>query len=270
MTEAGRMAVCYKLILAYDGSCYSGWQSCNQGGSVEEALTTALNRLFGQPVPVEGASRTDAGVHARGQVAVVKAADARYTIERLMVSLNSLLAPSLRVCSIERSDPAFHPTIDAIAKEYRYTIDNAQAADPLTRSMSWHLHQPLDLNLMRQAAACLTGTHDFSCFCNQRKDMRYKDKERTIYAIEITEAPRRQIVFSIAGNSFLYKMARNMIGFLVSIGLKGESIELLDHLFERKDRRLAPMTAPAKGLVLEQIFYNKRELDSFLKRAHSQ
>ncbi|MCE5318270.1 MAG: tRNA pseudouridine synthase A [Parachlamydia sp.] len=178
-----------KLTVAYDGGNYLGWQKTQEGPSIEESLQRVLEQILQQPLPLQAASRTDAGVHAFGQVVNCLPESLRSTPERLRISLNSLLPEDIRILDVELAHDSFHPTLDCKEKEYHYWICNSAVQLPQHRFYSWHVHTPLDLIAMDRAAEQLAGTHDFAAFCNAIQETEYENTIRTVHAIELIRHP---------------------------------------------------------------------------------
>jgi tRNA pseudouridine38-40 synthase len=233
----------YKAILCYDGTCYYGWQETVTGPSIQEELKKALHRITGQTHTPEAASRTDRGVHARGQVIQFSLVNSQDPI-KLLRALNAVLPSDIRVLELVHQE--FHPTLDAIGKEYHYQLQLGPVHDPMTRLYAWHIHHDLDQKKMEQAMQDLIGTHDFTAFANEPE----KDPICTLESIEY-KADR----FVIRGNRFLYKMVRNLVGTLVYIGMDKLPPDSIPQILQSRDRKLAGITAPAHGLYLHQVFY---------------
>jgi tRNA pseudouridine38-40 synthase len=230
----------YKAVLSYDGTRYFGWQKTVTGPSIQEELEKALLRITQELVLPEAASRTDRGVHAEGQV-IQFALNRAWELHPLQRALNAVLPPDIRIRSLEYKQ--FHPTLDALGKEYHYRLTLSPVQLPMERLYAWHLHQPLDLVKMIDEAQDLLGTHDFSAFTNEEE----KDPICNLESITFTDR------FIIRGNRFLYKMVRNIVGTLIYVGL-GKLNSVKEILLSR-DRRRAGITAPALGLYLHRVFY---------------
>lgn len=233
----------YKAHILYDGTRYYGWQRTQSGSSIQEELETALYSITGESPEVEAASRTDRGVHAKDQVvqfSLVKCWDPNV----LLRALNARLPLDIRVQKLDFCD--FHPTLDAMGKEYRYRLCTDSVQLPMDALYSWHVYLPIDWDLMQKASVELLGTHDFSAFAN-RKD---KNSICTVRLIEIEPN-----LIKIQGDRFLYKMVRNLVGTLVYIGIGKLKKEDLSSILQSKDRKQAGITAPAHGLYLHQVFY---------------
>lgn len=243
-----------KLLVAYDGTNYLGWQKTRMGPSIEGSLQQTLERILQQPILLQAASRTDAGVHAEGQI-VNFIPNKKVDIGKLQHSLNSLLPSDIVVLKISEEREAFHPTLDAVEKEYRYMLCNGPAQLPQKRFYSWHYPGHLDIPLMREAAKALVGCYDFAAFCNVKKNAHYENTIRQVKSIEIEELPENSVRFVIRGANFLYKMVRNIVGTLVYVGCGKLSPDAIPAIIKGLDRTQAGMTAPAHGLFLYRVFY---------------
>ncbi len=241
-----------RLILSYDGSRFFGWQKTSTGPSIQEEVEKALKTLLGETVSLEAASRTDRGVHAEGQSAQFFT-QSPVPPARLKRGLNALLPSEISIRAVDEMSASFHPTLDAKGKEYRYFVCNKPVQSPMQRLYSWHLHLPLDVEEMEKATGYLLGSQDFSALSNERIDegTRFLSK----LAVVPLEEPGRYR-FDICGNNFLYKMARNIAGTLVYAGLKKIKADELPGILSSRDRRLAPVTAPAHGLFLWEVLYS--------------
>lgn len=243
-----------KLIITYDGSNYLGWQKTNAGPSIEESLEKALFQVLQQPVVLQAASRTDAGVHALGQVVNFQLQNDDIDLKRLGKSVNSLLGKEISILSIEEVEESFHPTLDNEGKEYLYTICNVPTQLPFNKNTSWHFPYKLNLEVMREAAALIEGYKDFSAFCNERSQFT-RDPFCLIEKISIYQLDEMRLCISIKGSRFLYKMARNIVGTLAYIGSGKISLSELEGIIQNRQRIKAGVTAPAHGLMLSQVFY---------------
>ena len=239
-----------KLLLAYDGTRYLGWQKTRMGPSIQESLAKALTQITGEQILPEAASRTDRGVHAQGQV-VAFSLHSPPPLLQLQKGLNAVLPADIRVLELKPISAHFHPTLDAVGKEYHYQICLGEVQEPIHRLYSWHVYSPLDLQKMESAASDLLGTHDFTAFTNEIRN----DPVCTLKSIAITPSGNRlQIAFR--GNRFLYKMVRNLAGTLVYIGCGKLPPNCIPSLFASRDRKQAGMTAPAHGLYLHKVVYD--------------
>ncbi len=238
-----------RLILAYDGTHYLGWQKTHAGPSIEGVLETILSQILQEEIVLQAASRTDAGVHAEGQVVNFRIRQC-VDLKKLHYSLNRLLPKDISTLHLEEAPAHFHPTLDALGKEYHYYLCNSSKQLPFHRHFSWHFPYPLDLNKLRQGAALLLGTHDFAAFCNKTEK---KETVRTLTALEIVELPYRRLKISIQGDRFLYRMVRNLVGTLAHIGCNKLPLDSIPLLLQQKKRADAGITAPAHGLTLHKI-----------------
>lgn len=240
-----------KLILAYEGTRYLGWQKTPTGPSIEGELNKVLETIFQHPIQIEAASRTDRGVHALKQIACFHT-DTRLDLDRLHISLCQLLPPDICVKAIEPVPLSFHPTLDVISKTYTYALTTNRFQLPQNRLFEWHYPHPLTKPQMDLAARLLTGTHDFQALTNAKKNETYDSTIRTIDSIEIVEQDG-SFLFTITGPHFLYKMVRNLVGLLIYVGAGKIPLEEIEAILKSKDRKLAGVTAPAKGLTLQQV-----------------
>jgi tRNA pseudouridine38-40 synthase len=249
----------FKLILAYDGTAYHGWQSQPSGRGVQDHVETALARLFPSAPRLESASRTDAGVHALGMVAhfEIPSAEFRMPARHLALSINSGLPDDIRVRSATRVSETLHARFDATGKQYRYQIWNHAAMNPLLRHHAWHVPQPLDLHAMRAAAAHFIGRHDFLAFTSNCPGV-LTDSVRTLTRCEIQRrGPELNII--IEGDAFLYKMCRAITGTLIQVGQGRFQPEDVPAMLASRQRATAGVNAPACGLVLWKVIYPKKK-----------
>lgn len=242
-----------KLTVAYDGTDYCGWQVQPNGITVEGVLNQALSELTGEEIKVTGASRTDAGVHAEGNVA---AFDTKTGIppERIAYAVNQRLPEDIVVVKSEEVPADWHPRYQDSVKTYEYRILNREMPDPIYRFTTFHVSYSLNLDAMREAAVYLRGEHDFKSFCSIHTDV--KSTVRTIYDL-IIEKDGDVITLRISGNGFLYNMVRIIAGTLINVGRGAWPPEKIKEILEAADRGKAAATAPAKGLVLKHIRYGK-------------
>jgi len=245
--------VLFRLLLEYDGSGFSGWQS--QAGAtrtVQEVLEAAFEQLDAGPARVTGSGRTDAGVHAEGQVAGVSLSR-DFEPEALKRALNAILPADLAVLGVDRASADFDARRDATGKTYRYGVWNGRASSPL-RSARWHhVAIPLDIVVMKQAAVELLGTHDFACFQAAGSDV--VDTVRDLRRLEVAGRTGAEIVFLIEGSGFLWHMVRTLAGTLLEVGRGRRDPNSMGALLASRDRRQAGPTAPAKGLTLVSVEY---------------
>jgi tRNA pseudouridine38-40 synthase len=244
-----------KLTLQYDGTSYVGWQRQAEGVSIQGLLEDALKPIEGAPVTVHGAGRTDAGVHALGQVAsfTLQASIDTTTLAR---ALNAVLPPDLRVASVEEEAEGFHARFSATGKTYEYRIVNAPLASPFVRRYVWHVIPRIDRAAMREAAPVLVGTHDFAAF--QGTGTVVASTERTIHRLDVREGSDGLLVMAIEGDGFLRHMVRNIAGTLVEIGLGRWPATAMAEILASRDRARAGSTAPPQGLFLIEVRYGVR------------
>lgn len=245
----------YKFILSYEGTVFHGWQKNRVNHSIQFAFEKAMQAITLSFVKIEGASRTDAGVHAKGQVVRVDFTKPLSDLKRALVGINSKLPEDIKVISIEPCSSSFHPTLDAKQKVYEYQICLGPAQHPCHRRFSWHVHYDLDINVMKEASILLARKQNFKSLTNRKKNETYVCFERDVRSIEIIEIEQDRIKIVVQGNSFMYKMVRNLVGMLVQIARGKTSLTDLENILKSCDRRLAPLTAPAHGLCLLRIDY---------------
>lgn len=245
-----------RIVVEYDGTSLSGWQRQANGPTVQQHLEDALAKLLTHPVKIAGASRTDAGVHARGQVAsfFTERAIPLHGIRR---GLNSLLPETIAVRAADEAAEDFHPRFSATGKHYRYTIFRAPDRSPRWRHRAWHHPDPLDVVRMRAGAASLLGEHDFAAFraagCTAKTTMRRID------AIELTEVPEDDVLLvDVRGNAFLRNMVRILVGTLTEVGRGYRESAQVAEILASRDRTRAGITAPAHGLELMEVRYDGR------------
>lgn len=242
-----------KIVLQYDGTRYSGWQSQEHcENTIQGKLTAVLCRMLGEEIEVAGSGRTDAGVHALGQVANFKTRS-KLSCREIMEGLNRYLPEDIAVLSAKEVPERFHSRLSATGKTYRYHIWNSRIPNVFGRRYSWTIEEPLDLRAMRLAAEKLTGTHDFRAFCSLKRSK--KSTVRTIESIWI-EQKGAEVILSFTGNGFLYHMVRILTGTLVEIGLHKKTPEAIDAILASGNREQAGITAPAQGLFLVQVEYD--------------
>ena len=254
----------YRAVVAYDGTAYQGWQAQPSGATVQQTIESALSTVLREPVRIVAAGRTDAGVHARGQV-IAFDANAELSAEcaagdgpmysplaRTLRSVNAVLPEDVVLRTLEIADPAFDPRHDAVQRGYRYRIWNAEVRSPFERGRSWHVRERLDDAAMREAAACFTGEKDFASF--QGADDVPRPSVRTVTRSELRRADE-VLEYVVEANSFARHMVRNVVGLLVEIGRGRLPASTAATLLEACDRRLAPAPAPPQGLCLEWVRY---------------
>lgn len=240
-----------RLMVAYDGTQYCGWQIQPNGITIEEVLNRALSRLTGEEIQVIGASRTDSGVHAMGNVAVFDTASS-IPADRFAMALNRNLPEDIVVVRSEEVEKEFHPRYCDCSKTYEYRILNAKIPDPTRRQTTYFVSYDLDLEAMREAAVYILGEHDFASFCNIRTNVR--STVRTVSDLAIRREGD-EIRIRITGNGFLYNMVRIIVGTLLRVGRGYYQPQQVLEILEAKKRTEAGVTAPPQGLFLMEITY---------------
>lgn len=235
-----------RLVVAYDGTNYHGWQVQNNAVTIESELNRCLTDLLCEPIEVVGASRTDAGVHALGNVAVFDT-EHRMPAEKISYALNQRLPEDIRIQKSEEVSPDWHPRYVKSRKTYEYRICRGEFPIPLKRLYSYFIYVRLDVDKMRAAAAYLEGEHDFKSFCQTGAQV--ESTVRTIYSLQVEEQ-EADLVIRVCGNGFLYNMVRIIAGTLLEVGQGKRPPESMTEVLETKDRAAAGPTAPAKGLTL--------------------
>lgn len=242
-----------KLVLEYDGTDLVGWQRQANGPSVQEHVEQALAEMTGEPVRVTGASRTDAGVHARGQVAHFTTAT-DIPLEGFRRGLNALLPPAIAVVDAEHPPEGFHARFSARGKHYRYRLVARRDRSPLAARYAWYRGpRPLDLAAMREAAAALIGEHDFSAF--RAAGCQAATATREVTEIAVTSAGDDELHLDVRGNAFLRNMVRIITGTLVAVGEGRLAATELPEILASRQRERAGVTAPPQGLTLMQVYY---------------
>jgi tRNA pseudouridine38-40 synthase len=248
----------FKLTLSYDGTSCVGWQRQAAGVSIQGLVENAIAELEGRPVTVFGAGRTDAGVHALGQVASVSL-EREIDAATLLRAVNARLPSTVRVLEAVDAPLSFHARFDATSKTYRYRLWNGSIVSPFERDYVWHVPSPvLDVAAMHDGAARLEGRHDFAAF--QTSGAETRTTERLVSSSRVTSGPGDLVTYEISGNGFLRHMVRGIVGSLVEIGGRRRRPEWLDEVLASKRRSAAGPTAPAAGLFLVRVEYETRAL----------
>jgi tRNA pseudouridine38-40 synthase len=245
-----------RLLIAYDGAPFSGWQSQTDGNAVQDHMERAVAVVTGTAVSVQGSGRTDAGVHALGQVAHVDVPAERLTLRKWREALNGNLPPGIKVLAVRRVLTPFHARFDATGKVYRYRIWNHGYLHPLEAGRAWHVPGKIDSARLRSAAAMLVGTHDFRRFAANR-GYPETDTVRTLFSVRVN---RRGPLWTLRfhGDGFLYRMVRMLTGALVRCAQGKEAFEWIAGLLAPENQhfqRVNPQAAPAEGLFLERVEY---------------
>lgn len=248
----------FKLLIAYDGTNYEGWQIQKIGTGVQQLIEDAFRRVFPSVERVHSSSRTDTGVHALGMVAHVEIPSIEFNmpLAKLPLAINAHLPRDIRIVSAAKVSAKFHARFDATGKQYRYFVWNHPAMNPLLRAYAWHVSQNLDLGAMRRAARIFLGRHDFKSFAGTR-NYEMETTVRTLTRCDIRKSGLL-LTFFIEGDGFLYKMCRGIVGTLVQLGRGKFSENDIKTMLVARNRSAAGMTAPAHGLVLWKVFYARR------------
>ncbi len=240
-----------KLTIAYDGTAYHGFQCQTNGVAIQDVVNQACSELFGTEIKTIGASRTDAGVHARGNVAVFDV-ETKIAPSKIAFALNARLPEDIRIVDSREVPSDWHPRYQSTVKTYSYHIINRVHPDPLTRYMEMHLYYALDEKKMDEAAKQIIGEHDFASFCSAGNST--ATTVRTIYDASVVR-DGDHVIFTVTGNGFLYNMVRILAGTLMEIGQGRCAVSHMSEIIAAKNRKAAGPTAIAKGLVLEKIEY---------------
>ncbi len=241
-----------KLTVAYDGTAYAGWQMQPTEPTVQAAIESAWHEITREQLRVTAAGRTDAGVHALGQV-VGLATESQLSTADLHRGLNAVLPEDVAIVAVEEAPVGFHATHDAIAKTYRYQIHNGRTPDVFHRHYVWHYPQSLDAEKMHAAAQALVGKHDFSSFESAGSER--PNSIRTLCQLSVTRDADR-ITIEVTGDGFLYNMVRAIVGTLAEVGKGSRDATWPAEVLAARDRRLAGQTAPPQGLFLVQVEYS--------------
>lgn len=255
----------FKLVVAYDGSNYCGWQVQNNGKTIEGELNRCLSELLKEEIVVIGASRTDSGVHARGNVAVFDS-ETRIPGEKISYALNQRLPDDIVIQSSCEVDKDFHPRYCNTIKTYEYKILNRKFPDPMYRLYADFIHYPLNIEAMQEAANYIVGEHDFKSFCSAGAQV--KSTIRTVYSLDVTKDQDDIVRIRITGNGFLYNMVRIIVGTLTRVGFGNGKPEEVKDIMKACDRSKAGPTAPARGLSLIEIQYIEEENKTSMNSAH--
>lgn len=242
----------YKAVIQYEGTRYRGWQvQGNTEHTIQGKLETLLSRMEGAPVEVHGSGRTDAGVHAAGQVISFRCSGGKST-EEIRKYMNQFLPEDIAVLSVEEAVPRFHARLHAVRKTYVYRIWNSETSNVFGRRYLTRVEEPLNVDAMRTAAGYLCGTHDYRAFCSLKRFK--KSTVRTIEAIRILQEGLR-IELAFTGDGFLYHMVRILTGTLVEVGLGLQNADAVRDILESRDRAHAGRLMPPEGLMLMHVEY---------------
>jgi tRNA pseudouridine38-40 synthase len=247
----------FRLTLAYDGSEFSGWQRHPGRRTIQEELEATLERITGQRPKCIASGRTDAGVHALGQV-VSFTSQTRLALDVLERALNAELPEDLLVFEVAKAPDGFDALRDAVRKRYRYVIEDGRLRDLFDRKYLWHIYQRLNVEAMREAAATLVGRHDFASF--QTSGSSRLTTTRTVFDLVVERRPNERtdrVIIEVEADGFLYNMVRNIVGTLVQVGKGKEPPTWPAQVLSLRDRKKAGMTAPAQGLFLVGVEYGE-------------
>jgi tRNA pseudouridine38-40 synthase len=250
----------FKLTIAYDGTDFHGWQVQTNKPTIQGEISNILGRLTQERVQLYGAGRTDAGVHALGQVASFKTLSG-LSAQEFQRALNALLPPTIRIVAADEVGPTFHARWSARGKIYRYRIYRGKVVPPMIWRYVLHYPFPLDEDAMRDAAARFAGVHDFASFAastGSEDDDQERSTEREVFSSELARsADNEELVFTVSGRSFLRYMVRKMVGTLLDIGRGKLAPDDIERLFELKDRSKSGPTVPAQGLMMVAVKHDE-------------
>lgn len=241
-----------KLTIEYDGKDFNGWQKQPDKLNIQGTIEKAIQSMTGEEIELMASGRTDAGVHALGQVANFKT-NSTIPIDKFAIAINSNLKKAIRILEAEEVEESFHSRLTCKRKKYRYVIDNTKQGSAIYRNLETHIPEKLNISKMKEAISYLEGEHDFKAF--KASGTSNKSSIRTIYKGEVKERDNGRIWIELTGNGFLYNMVRIMAGTLVEVGLGKIKPEEIKTILESKDRNEAGKTLPPQGLYLVQVEY---------------
>jgi len=250
----------FKLTIAYDGTDFHGWQMQANKPTIQGEIVNVLQRLTQEKIVLHGAGRTDAGVHALGQVGSFRT-QSHLSAEEFQRALNALLPPTIRIAGAQQVGPDFNARWSARGKTYRYRLYRGKVVPPIIWRYVLHYPFPLDEVSMREAAARFVGMHDFASFAastGSEDDDKERSTEREIYSTELVRTPNNEeLVFTVSGRSFLRYMVRKMVGTLLDVGRGKLTPADIERLFELRDRSKSGPTVPPQGLVMVEVQHNE-------------
>lgn len=246
-----------RLLIAYDGTHYQGWQRQKESPTIQGTIEDSLNKITQRTISLAGAGRTDSGVHAWGQVASFKTTSTLPT-ETIESALNSLLPRDIWVRRVSEAEPTFHARFSCRAKVYDYFLCHNPGKNPFFRHYFWRLRQPVDPDLIRAGLSLFLGEHDFAGFQSQGSEV--STSVRTLYQASLLPGPWGGFKLRFMANGFLRHMVRNMVGTLIRVGLKRISITEVQAIMDSRDRSRAGEMAPAQGLFLRKCLYQEMEV----------
>lgn len=243
----------YRLTLSYDGSRYNGWQKQgNTPNTIQEKLETLLTRLIGEPIEANGSGRTDAGVHAMGQVVSFRCTE-KQNCTTLLADIRRYLPEDIGALELSEASPRFHARLNAVSKTYVYRVWNSDAPNVFERKYMYTVPDALNLSAMEAAASHMLGTHDFMSFCANKRMK--KSTVRTVESIKI-QPLGNELRFTVSGDGFLYNMVRIIVGTLLEVGTGKRDADSIPALLDAKDRSKAGYLVPPQGLRLESVYYD--------------
>ena len=242
-----------KLTIEYDGKEFNGWQKQPSKLNIQGTIEQAIKTITGEDVDLQASGRTDAGVHALGQVANFKT-NSNIPIEKMSIAINCNLKKSIRIVKAEEVEERFHSRLSCKRKTYRYIINNSEIPSAIYRNLETHIPYKLDIEKMKQAVKYFEGEHDFKAY--KASGTSSKSSIRTIYKAEVLKMPNNRIYIELTGNGFLYNMVRIIAGTLVDVGTGKIKPEDIEKIIESKDRTNAGKTLPPQGLYLVCVNYN--------------
>lgn len=245
-----------RLIMQYDGGRYLGWQKqISTENTIQGKMEKLLSKMCEEPIEIQGSGRTDAGVHALGQVANFHT-NCEMSTEEMLSYINKYLPEDIAVIYLDEAAPRFHSRLNATKKTYRYLIQNSDIPNVFFRKVSWEVREPLDIQSMRQAAEKMCGEHDFKAFTSAKKSK--KSTVRNIHEIKIEEnafGQQNLLSLTFTGDGFLHHMVRILVGTLVEVGKGQRKVCDMEKLLESSDRSETGALSPAKGLTLVEVYY---------------
>lgn len=243
-----------KLTIEYDGKGFNGWQKQPNKLNIQGTIEQAIKTITGEEIELNASGRTDAGVHALGQVANFKT-NSNIPIEKIAIAINSNLKKSIRILQAEEVEERFHSRLSCKKKTYRYVINNSDIPSAIYRNLETHIPIKLDVGKMQEGAKYLEGEHDFKSF--KASGTSSKSSVRTIYSAKVIQMPNERIYIELTGNGFLYNMVRIIAGTLVEVGSGKIKPEEIKSIIEAKDRAMAGKTLPPQGLFLVSVNYER-------------
>jgi len=241
-----------KITIEYDGTRYNGWQTQKNGSGIQEILTNAIHQVCKDVTKINGAGRTDAGVHAMGQTASFST-ECKIPVNKLAAAVNVFLPKDIVIKNAEEVSKDFHARYSAKGKKYMYIVNNSSSRSALNFYREYNFPYELDYKKIKRACEIFEGTHDFRGFMASGSSV--KDTIRTISKIQVKKRDDGRIIFNFTGDGFLYNMVRILVGTLLEVGLGKINVEELKSIIASKDRTKAGKTVPAQGLYLVEVYY---------------